>query len=92
MLPSVIAEKLTLNDTNTEYMIIGSRYRLSNLESNQVITIGQSNIKRVTNTNSLWLILDDQPKWKTQIDKQCKKIGLRNHCIIKKGSTFSADA
>ncbi len=42
----LIANKLTLNDTKTEYMIIGSRYPLSNLESNPVITIGQSNIKK----------------------------------------------
>ena len=69
----LIPNKLTLNDTKTEYMIIGSRYRLSNLESNPVITIGQSNIKRVTNKKSLGLILDDQLKWKTHIDKQSKK-------------------
>ena len=36
----LIANKLTLNDAKTECMIIGSRYRLSNLESNPVITIG----------------------------------------------------
>ena len=43
-------------------MKTGSRYRLSNLESNPVITIGQSNIKRVTNKKSLELILDNQLK------------------------------
>ncbi len=49
----LIANKLSLSDTKTEYMIIGSRYLLSNLESNPVITNGQSNINRVTNKKSL---------------------------------------
>ncbi len=75
-------------------MIIGSRYRLSNLESNPVITIGQSNIKRVTNKKSLGLILDNQLKWKTHIDKhvQCKKTS-ENIALLKRAcKTFSADA
>ena len=76
----LIANKLALNDTKTDYVIIGSRHRLSNLESNPEITIGQSNIKRVTNTKSLGLILDDQLKWKTHIDKQSKKSQETLYC------------
>ena len=73
-------------------MIIGSRYRLSNLESNPVITIGQSNIKRVTNKKSLGLILRRSAKVEnTHIDKQSKK-NLSKHCIIKKRRTFFANA
>ena len=55
----LVANKFTLNDTKTEYMIIGSRYLLSNLENNPVINTGQSNTKRVTNKKYLGLILDD---------------------------------
>ena len=48
--------KLTLNDTQTEYMIIGSRYRLNKLEDFPEISlaIGDNNIKRVTSKKISW--------------------------------------
>ena len=41
-------------------MIIGSRYRLANLEDNLKIKLGEHNIKRVTSKKSLGVILDCQ--------------------------------
>ena len=64
-----------------------NRYRLSNLESNPVNTIGQSHIKRVTNKKSLGLILDDRLKWKTHIDNQSKKMP-GNIALLKRARPF----
>ena len=67
--------KLTLNNTKTEYMMIGSRYRLKKLEDFPEISlaIGDNDIKRVTSKKSLGFIIDNQLKWGMHIDAQCKK-------------------
>ena len=41
------ANKLSLNMKKTEFMIIGSRHRLTTIENSPVLTLGGSNIKRV---------------------------------------------
>jgi hypothetical protein len=43
----LLANKLTLNKDKTEYMIIGSRQRISNLVTDPKIELGESVIKRV---------------------------------------------
>ena len=68
------ANKLTLNNSKTEFMIIGSRYRLANLEDNLEIKLGEHSIKRVTSKKSLGVILDCQLNWKMHIEAQSKKI------------------
>ena len=45
--------KLTLNNSKTEFMIIGFSYRLANLEDNLEIKLGENNIKLVTSKKSL---------------------------------------
>ena len=40
--------KLTLNTTKTEFLLIGSRQRLSTLERNPIIEINKSPIKQVS--------------------------------------------
>ena len=81
--------KLTLNDTKTEYMIIGSRHRLTKFEniSEVSLAIGDNDIKRVTSKKSLGFIIDDQLKWGMHIDAQCKK-NLKKYCIIKKSKVL----
>ncbi|CAB3996168.1 Hypothetical predicted protein [Paramuricea clavata] len=56
--------KLTLNDSKTEFMIIGSRHHLTKFEDNPEtsLAIRDNNIKRVTNKKSLGFIIDDQLK------------------------------
>ena len=52
------ANKLTLNNSKTEYMIIGSNKRLSRLTSDPAINVGNFEIKRVKTTKSLaWIDL-----------------------------------
>ena len=48
------ANKLTLNKTKTEFLLIGSRQRLSTLERNPIIEINQFPIKHVS-TSKIFL-------------------------------------
>ena len=41
------ASKLSLNMKKTEFMIIGSRHRLTTIENSPVLTLGGNNVKRV---------------------------------------------
>jgi hypothetical protein len=58
----------------TEFMIIGSRHRLNSIENSPLLTLGESNIKRVFEKKSLGMILDEQLKWDKHNDVQCKVI------------------
>ena len=66
--------KPTINDAKTEYMIIGSRYRLNKLEDFPEISlaIGDNDIKRGTSKKPLGFIIDNQLKWGMHIAAQCK--------------------
>ena len=68
------ANKLTLNKGKTEYMLIGSRKRLEQLESEPVIKIGDHAIKRVYKKKVLGVIIEDKLQWAKHVDEQCKKI------------------
>ena len=57
------ANKLTLNKSKTEYMLIGSKRRLTQLTSNPTIYVGNFNIKRVKTTKSLGLNIDESLSW-----------------------------
>ena len=43
----LLANKLTLNKEKTEYMIVGSRQRLANINGDTEIKLGDTNTKRV---------------------------------------------
>ena len=59
----LVSNRLTLNLTKTEYMIIGSRHRLKKIELNPEITIGGKSVKRVKTTKCLGMIIDDKLRW-----------------------------
>ena len=52
------ANKLTLNTSKTEFMLIGSRQRLSTLQSSLSHIIGDAPIKQVHFTKSLGVYID----------------------------------
>ena len=70
----LLANKLTLNKDKTEYMIIGSRQRLSNIEIDPTIELGESKIKRVKHSKTLGIIIDDQLLWKKQVETTVSKV------------------
>ena len=68
------ANKLTLNTTKTEFMLIGSRQRLSTLTNFPRPEINGAPIDQVANAKSLGVIIDDNLNWSSHIDKLTKKI------------------
>lgn len=76
----LLANKLTLNKKKTEYMIVGSRQRLNNINNDPNIELGEAKIKRVSETKTLGVIVDEQLKWKshigTVVTKVSKGIGM----------------
>ena len=81
------ANKLSLNMKKTEFMIIGSRHRLTTIENSPVLTLGGNNVKRVFQKKSLGMILDEQLKWDKHNDKQCKIIS-NNIALLKRARSF----
>ena len=68
------ANKLTLNRTKTEFMLIGARHRLSTLAVSPTITIYDNQISQVTTAKSLGVTIDNKLDWRSHIDKLTKKV------------------
>ena len=69
----LVSNKLTLNSSKTEFLLIGSRQRLATLTS-PAITINGSRIKQVMSSKSLGVIIDQNMTWDAHISFICKKI------------------
>ena len=70
----LISNKLTLNTAKTEYMLIGSRQKLSTLSSQPELSIDNVPIEKVTSVKSLGIFIDENLRLQTHIDKLSKKI------------------
>ena len=66
--------KLTLNATKTEFMLIGSRQRLSTLPATLELSINNVPINRVSSVKLLGVLIDENQTWQTHLDKLSKKI------------------
>ena len=69
-----MSNKLTLNATKTEFMLIGSRQRLSTLSDTLELSIDNVPIEQVSSVKSLGIYVDENLTWHSHIDKLCKKI------------------
>jgi hypothetical protein len=77
------ANRLSLNITKTEFMVIGaSRQGLMYHGVNNLnICVDNTQIKRVQYTKSLGVTVDENLTWKNHIDTICKNVSsLRNCC------------
>ena len=83
----LLANKLTLSVEKTEYMIVGSRQRLNQINSDPDILIGDHMIKRVSNKKFLGVVLDEQLNWHNHIDNQCAKIS-KNIALLRRAKGF----
>ena len=70
----LVANRLILNVSKTEYMIIGSRHNLGKIDKDPVIKIGSETVNRVHTSKSLGVIIDDKLKWEDQIDSISKNV------------------
>ena len=70
----LLANKLSLNVTKTEYMFVTTTLKLSNLGRDFSIKIGNNHVKRVQTTKYLGIHLDENLKWNEHVDKLCSKV------------------
>ena len=68
------ANKLTLNNIKTEFMVIESYRRLGQIEQDTSVCVGDIEIKKVNVAKSLGLMIDDTLSWTAQTDKITKKV------------------
>ena len=69
-----LCNKLTLNTTTTQFMLIGSREKMSRLSESFELSIDNVPIKQVSTAKSLGIIIDDNMAWQSHIEKPFKKI------------------
>ena len=62
------SNKLTLNKSKTEFMIICSKQKLANIQREPTLEIGDMVIQRVKSTKSLGLMIDESLSWSAQVD------------------------
>jgi hypothetical protein len=70
----MLANRLTLNKEKTEYMIIGSRQKLSKIINEPEIHVGETTIKRVSYSKTLGVVIDEHLTWQRQIENIQTKI------------------
>ena len=70
----LISNKLTLNSAKTEFMLIGSRQKLSTLSNPLKLLIDNVAIEHVSSVKSLGIFIDENLRWQTHIDKLSEKV------------------
>ena len=70
----LIANKLTLNMTKIEFMLIGSRQKLNTLTASPVLSINGTPVNQVSTSKSLGVLIDAILTWGSHIEKLAKKI------------------
>ena len=70
----LVSNRLTLNATKTEFMLISSRQRLSTLSDTLERYIDNVPIEHVPSVKSLGIYIDKNLTWHSHNDKLCKKI------------------
>ena len=68
------ANRLTLNQTKTEFMLIGSRQRIRTFNSEPALAFNNIPVKRVSHTTSLGMYIDQHLSWSAHIDNLYKKV------------------
>ena len=68
------ANKLTLNLTKTEFMLIASRQKLSNISERPFLTMNDMAVEQVASAKSLGVYIDQTFNWECHIENISKKI------------------
>ena len=83
----LLANKLTLSYNKTEYMIIGSRQKILNIQEEPLISIGNETIKKISKCKTLGVIIDDKLLWKDHINEISAKVS-KGLGIMRRIKTF----
>lgn len=70
----LISNRLSLNSSKTEYMIVASNYKLGNLCWPLNVKLGGNLISRTNCSKSLGVYLDERLSWNDQIQRMSKKV------------------
>ena len=68
------ANKLTLNVKKTKYMLIGSQFKLSQINSDFTVKVNNTPLERVIKHKSLGVQIDESLNWRPHINTISKKI------------------
>ena len=79
--------KLTLNAKKTEFMLIASKRKLTQLTENPNIYISNHNIKQVSKKKVLGILLEKELKWKEHNNAQCKTLS-KSIALLKRAKCF----
>ena len=66
--------KLTLNVKKTKYMLIGSQFKLSQINSDFTVKVNNTPLERVIKHKSLGVQIDESLNWRPHINTISKKI------------------
>ena len=69
----LVASKLPLNKSKTEFVVIGTRQRLRTHDRSPALAIDNSPVSQVASTKSLGVHVDERLSWNTHITKISKK-------------------
>ena len=69
----MLANKLSLNSSKTEFLLIGSNHRLKNLINQPNIKIDQDKIKQVHYSRLLGVQIDEKLTWNKHVEDVAKK-------------------
>ena len=83
----LIANKLTLNQSKTEFTLIGSRQRIRTFHSSPSLEIGGMPINQVSHTKYIGVYLDENLTWNEHINRLSKKIAS-GICALKRIRSF----
>jgi hypothetical protein len=78
------ANKLTLKNKKTEFMVIGSNKRLGQIVQEPSICVRGTEIKKVNATKSLGLMIDDTLCWSLNKEKVSREISENKIAVCEK--------
>jgi hypothetical protein len=70
----IVANRFTLNQSKTQFMLIGSRQRISTFNSSPSLTINDVPVRPVSHTKSLGVHIYENLTWNVHIEKLGKKV------------------
>ena len=77
----IAANKLSLNNCKTEFMIIGSHHNIRKYNSDLLIQIGNTPIKQVSASKSIGMMIDETLTWHSQVELITKKVNKGYHVL-----------
>ena len=81
------ANKLTLNVKKTKYMLIGSQFKLSQINSDFTVKVNNTPLERVIEHKTLGVQIDESLSWRPHIHTISKKISA-GIAILRRVSNF----